>query len=163
MTLLIPMVVAVLLGACNDVVSGTDAEPPAATDDAGSSDAGNVPVHADVDCQDYTQTIVFSTGARSVTVTRAALIDGIGPEDEFLTQHCGQHTIPAASGCPVGATCTGSSGPPGEGCYVTRGTGYFVGGKLLVSCGYKATTYNADGSVAYANENAYDSITVTKL
>jgi hypothetical protein len=148
-------------GAAPNLVDAT----PDVSQDAGSNSDPHEPdaraaTKIQVTCEDYTWTLRFADGSRNETLHSVAVMHEVGPEDDYVVKIC---QTPTPRFCPAGATCTGSTGPSGTYCYLSRRIGSFVDGALYVSCGDANTTYNAAGTMVSHTEDRPDLIEVTKL
>jgi len=101
-----------------------------------------------VECKTSKAIVTASNGTRSETWTYFAVLDDVHPGDLFTFEQCDNvyTTIPptAASACAAGSTCTtvGDAMPTGSSCYETN-SGGFVGGKLMVYCGFRISSFDA--------------------
>lgn len=146
----------------------------ASTHDAGPRRDGAVPFDGTlltdagtpaiaVNCVDYPFRETHTDGSGYLIVQKRAVIAEVALGDRFLITACyDASSDPTAPVCSTGSSCTGSSWPGGKHCYSTE-AGEFVGGQLVVFCGYRQTTYAAGGAQSATYGYDLNSIRVLKL
>lgn len=132
--------------------SGDPNGAPIVDSHAAGSDGGAPAVTTtDVTCQTSVQTIMNADGGRSEYKSFFAVVSDAHPGDDVLVEQCDETvttypTTPTTAACPSGSTCTttGAAYPTGQTCTVSE-SGQFVGGNLVVSCGFSSISYTAAG------------------
>ena len=138
-------------GADDDDSAGPDAAPS-----LGDAAASTVPS----ECAAYTSEVKLATGERFVTTTKAAHVKSIHKGDAFIVEQC-DAIVAGPVGCPAGATCTGSGGPTGQVCVVSR-SATFIDDGLYVVCETEQTSYDRAGAMFAHTLSGYRTLKITK-
>jgi hypothetical protein len=143
-----------------------DVRVDAATGDAAAPD-GAMPIGGTsipVQCTQFSRTVTQPNGARTEITVSSAHVSDVGVGDRYLVSLCfAPNSDPFADSCPVGATCTGQSHPPGRRCVSHSGGLHFIAGKLLVECSRTVETFDANGNMVSRTSTAFEDIQLTKF